>query len=99
MTAPPPLLTIEEAARALHATVTVSAIRAMIRDGRLAARRIGRRYYVPATEIERLTRCPAPESRPASTSAPTPATGSSATDPAPSGRALALASAMRLKAR
>lgn len=39
----PDLLTVEEAASRLHASVTVSAIRSAIRDGRLTAtkRRIG----------------------------------------------------------
>lgn len=52
------LLTVEEAAAALHATVTVAAIRAAIREGRLAATRIGKRYYVEAALCIKRTKPP-----------------------------------------
>ena len=54
----PRLLTLEQAALFLHETITVSALRAAIRDGRLRKRRIGRRYYLTPSEIKDFLRCP-----------------------------------------
>lgn len=82
------LLTVEEAAAALHATVTVAAIRAAIREGRLAATRIGKRYYVEERVLRRFA-CHAPESRPASGAAPAMAPGSSLTGASSIGQAIA----------
>lgn len=95
--APLRLLTLEEAAPALHETVTVSTLRAAIRDGRLPRRKIGRRYYLTPAELEEFCTCLAPASPPASTTAPTNASGSSAMAPARSGQAMAMASVARLK--
>jgi excisionase family DNA binding protein len=91
------LLTVEEAAAELHATVTVRAIRDAIRSGALAATRIGRRYYVTPEALRRFARCPAPASRPGSTSAPIAANGSSATMARPYGQVLAEAAAEALR--
>lgn len=60
------LMTVEEAATALHSKVKVSAIRQAIRDGRLDATRIGKRYFVTPEALRRFARCPVPASRPAS---------------------------------
>lgn len=51
------LLTVEEAAAALHAMVTIAAVRAAIRDKRLRATKIGRRYFVAIPDLERFARC------------------------------------------
>jgi excisionase family DNA binding protein len=83
------LLTVEEAAAALHATVTVSAIRAAIREGRLAATRIGKRYYVEERVLRRFAACPDRASRPASGAAPAMAPGSSSTGASSIGQAIA----------
>jgi excisionase family DNA binding protein len=93
------LLTVEEAAKALHATVKVSAIRAAIREGRLASVRIGRRYYVTPEALRRFAKCRVVESRPACGVDPTPETGSSSTEAASTGRALAEQAARMLRAR
>ena len=92
------LLTLEEAAAALHATISVSTLRAALRDGRLPRRKIGRRYFVTPAEIEEFLACPAPESLPGSTTARTSGSGSSAMAPGWSGQAAALASVKRLRA-
>jgi hypothetical protein len=60
------LMTLEEAAPAVHETITVSTLRAAIRDGRLPRRKIGRRYYVTPAELEELCTCLASASPPAS---------------------------------
>jgi hypothetical protein len=93
------LLTLEEAAAALHETITVSALRAAIRDGRLPKRKLGRRYYLTPSEIEDFPRCLAHANPPVSTSEPTKSSGSSMTAPARSGRDMASASVARLKER
>jgi excisionase family DNA binding protein len=90
------LLTVEEAAAALHATVTVACIRAAIRNGRLPAARIGRRYYVTRDALRRFARCPSPANPQDSTSVPTAANGSSATATRPYGQALAETAAAAL---
>lgn len=95
----PRLMTLEDAAAALHETVTVSSLRAAIREGRLPRRKLGRRYYVTSPEIEDFLRCLAHASLPASTSAPMNSNGSSGTESASSGRDMALASVERLKMR
>jgi len=84
----PRLLTIEEAAAALHATVTVSAVRSAIREGRLTAKRIGKRYYIAECDLRRFAQCPAPASPPASGNETT-APGSSSTTAASIGQAIA----------
>ncbi len=70
------LMTVEEAAAALHATVPVPAIRAAIRAGQLRARRIGKRYYITAAALREFVECPAPESPLGSISAQTRMNGS-----------------------
>lgn len=86
----PALLTVEEAAAALHSTVTVAAIRAAIRAGRLTATKIGRRYYLDEKALRRFAgACHAPASRPASGSAQTMAHGSSSTAASTIGQAIA----------
>ncbi|MFO1209720.1 MAG: helix-turn-helix domain-containing protein [Amaricoccus sp.] len=60
------LLTVEEAAAAIHATVKVTAIYRAIREGRLTASRIGKRFYVSESDLRRFTKCRAPASPPAS---------------------------------
>lgn len=60
------LLTVEEAAAALSSATSVSFIRRMCREGKLVARRFGKRYLIHPAELERFARCPDPESRPAS---------------------------------
>lgn len=59
------LLTVEQSAAYLHGTVSVKAVRAMIRSGELPARKIGRRWYVNVLDLEKSV-CPEPVSRPAS---------------------------------
>lgn len=91
------LLTVEQAAETLHETVTVASVRRAIRSGALPARKIGKRWYVTPEALERFASCPDRASPPASTSAPTPASGSFATGRSPSAQALAMASVHRLK--
>lgn len=92
------LLTVEQAAAELHETVTVATIRGAIRSGRLAATKIGRRYYVTDRDLEAFI-CRAAESLPVSTSEKMNGSGSSVTEPARCGRDMALASVERLKRR
>ena len=82
------LMTVEEAAAALHATVTVAAIRAAIREKRLAAVRLGRRYYISEKDLRRFASCPAPASPRVSGGAKT-AHGSSSTVGGSTGQATA----------
>ena len=72
------LLTVEEAAASLNAAVKVAAIRQAIREGRLDAVKIGKRYFVTPDDLGRFAKCPARASRPASGSGKT-ASGSSST--------------------
>ncbi|PJN96468.1 hypothetical protein CNY89_02390 [Amaricoccus sp. HAR-UPW-R2A-40] len=90
------LLTVEEAAAALHETVKVAAIRAAIREGRLTATKIGRRYYVDERVLRRFAACPDRASRPASGSAPTTEPGSSSTGASSIGQAIAEKAAAEL---
>ena len=83
-----PLMTVEEAAAAIHASISPSYIRAAIRDGRLPAVRHGKRYFVRPDDLRRFARCPDRGSRPASGSAETDR-GSSSTAAATTGQALA----------
>lgn len=55
----PALLSTKEAAAHLFGEATRKTeqiVRRMIADRELAARRIGRKFYIPAAEIERLGR-------------------------------------------
>jgi excisionase family DNA binding protein len=49
---PPRMLTLADAADAL--AVSVCTIRRMVRDGRMAGRKIGKQWRIPATAIESL---------------------------------------------
>ena len=87
-----PLMTVEEAAAAIHASISPSYIRAAIRDGRLPAVRHGKRYFVLLDDLRRFARCPERGSRPASGGTLGTAPRSSSTPPSlgvRSGRALA----------
>lgn len=95
----PRLLTIEEAANAMHETITVSTLRAAIRGGRLPARKIGRRFYLTEGEIEGFIQCQGAESPPGSTTEPMRGNGSSETVAFNDGQGAALASVERLKRR
>lgn len=95
----PRLYTVEEAAEALHQSVRVRAIRDAIRDGRLTAQRIGRRYFVTETALRRFAQCPGKPPQRASTTEPTKLNGSSGKAPGKNGQDLALASVERLKKR
>lgn len=90
------LMTLEEAAESLHATVTVSALRAAVREGRLPRRKLGRRYYLYPGDLEILL-CQ-DESQPDSTSDATKASGSSETERDRSGLDMVTASLNKLKA-
>lgn len=94
----PRLLTVQEAAAALHRTVTVAAIRKAIHAGLLPASRIGKRYYVMEQELEAFA-CRALANPPASTSEKTNSNGSSVTETTRFGRDMAVASIERLKMR
>ncbi|MEM1345569.1 MAG: helix-turn-helix domain-containing protein [Pseudomonadota bacterium] len=85
----PSLLTVEQVADRLHETVSVKAVRALIRSGALPYRKIGRRYYIEESALRRFMRCQGNASRRGSTTAPTPATGLSETAPKPYGQGLA----------
>lgn len=97
---PTRLYTLTEAAAHLHETVSVSTLRKLVREGRLTATRIGKRYYVTDADLESMQeRCRASASPRASTGAPQPEFGSSATETWSGGRDAALASLRRLSAR
>ena len=85
----PRLLTLDEAAAALHATVTPGALRAAIAAGQLAGRRIGRRFYVSEIALQEFVRCPAPANPPASFGIQETANGSFTMARSGSGRAAA----------
>ena len=93
----PELLTLEDAAARLPATITVKTLRGLIAAGRLPRRKIGRFLYLTPADLWSLARCPESDSPPASTNVPTPASGSSETAPSPGGQATALASAQALR--
>ena len=95
----PILLTLEEAARVMHETITVSTLRAAIRAGRLPPRKIGRRYYLTEADIQGFIQCQGVESPPASITEPMRANGSSETAQSSGGQGIALASVERLKRR
>ncbi|MGR3380884.1 hypothetical protein [Roseovarius indicus] len=57
---------------------------------RLIAKRVGKFYRIHPARLDEYLRCPGPENQPASTSAPTPGSGSSAT-PAKTAELAALA--------
>jgi hypothetical protein len=82
---------------AMHETITVKTLRAAIRDGRLPRRKIGRRLYLTAAEIEGFCQCHGHASPPASTTGPTRSNGSFATAPCSGGQAMALRSVEKLK--
>ena len=73
------LLTVEEIAAEVHATMKVSTVRQAIRDKTLVATKRGRRYYATRKAVERWMECQDPKSQRASTSDRTPANGSSVT--------------------
>jgi len=81
------LLTVKEAAEALHQRVPVSAIYRAINDGRLHATKIGRFYYISYDTLERFIECPDQKNQPDSGSAATMGRGSSSTKDAKSGLA------------
>lgn len=91
------LLTFDEAAARLHSAVTVSALRRARLEGKLWAKKIGKRYFTTWPAVLEYLECPDPESPPASISAPMNANGSSAMAAPSGGLAMALASAERLK--
>lgn len=91
------LLTVKEAAGALHQTVPVSAIYRAIKDGRLHATKIGRCYYISPEALERFIGCPDQKNQPDSGSAATMGRGSSSTKEGRSGQAMAEASARKLR--
>lgn len=93
MIALPKLMTVDEAAEALHASVSPKAIYAAIAAGELAARRIGRRYYITP---EALAAFAEPAARPASPSAPALAHRPAAPLAPFQGRAMAEAAAAQL---
>lgn len=91
------LLTVEEVAAALHNTVTISAVRDLIKGGQLPVKRIGKRQYVSRHVLEEFIRCPDRESPPAFTGESEKSSGSSETEASSGGQAAALASARKLK--
>lgn len=93
----PQLLTIQEAAEELHSSVTPAALLRARREGRLWAKKIGKRYYTTRTAVMEFLECPDPESPRASTSDETNSNGSFETDPLNTGQDMALASVSRLK--
>lgn len=48
------LLTVEEFADALHATVSSRTVRTLIHQGKIKAVRLGKRYYLSKGELERV---------------------------------------------
>ena len=93
------LLTLEDAAATLPATITVSTLRGLIRKGDLPYRKIGRRLYLTLEDLRRLTECPANDFRPGSINDPTRANLSSEMVISHGGRAAALQCAERLRRR
>lgn len=93
----PQLLTIQEAAEELHSSVTPAALLRARREGRLWAKKIGKRYYTTRSAVMEFLECPDLESPRASTSDATSSNGSFETDPLNIGQDMALASVSRLK--
>lgn len=91
------LMTIAEAARSLHNAVTPSALHSARRNGQLWAKKIGKCYFTTEAAIMEFLECPDTASPPGSTSAAMSNSGSFETEAPKNGRALALASAERLK--
>lgn len=81
------LMTVEEAAAAIHATVKPSSVRRAIREGRLDAKMIFGRYYITPEALQRFVKCPEKRSRHASGSAET-ARGSSSNEAVTTGQAM-----------
>jgi excisionase family DNA binding protein len=82
------LYTVDEAAKELHEAISPRAIYAAIADGRLAAQRIGRRYFIAHGELGRFARCPDRRS-PRDFGSATTAHGSSSTAAVSTGQAIA----------
>ena len=95
----PRLYTLEEAAAALHAKVTVSSLRRAIHAGRLAATKIGSRFYVSTKAMKEFIECPVPVAQPVSINARTMAPGSSSTAANNNARAMVEASMRKLRER
>lgn len=93
------LLTLQEAAEAMHSTVKISTLYRARAEGKLWAKKIGSRYFTTTQAIKEFLQCPDPESPPASTTAKTNSIGSSAMAARNTGQDMALASAKRLKQR
>lgn len=91
------LLTFEEAAERLHSAVTVSALRRARVEGKLWAKKIGKRYFTTWSAVLEFLECPDTDSLPASTTAATSGNGSSGMAASRSGQGMALASVARLK--
>lgn len=73
------LMTVEEAALALHSTITTAAIRSAISGGALRGRKIGKRFYTTAQALKEFVACQDHVNRPVSSGTrPTPS-GSSTT--------------------
>ncbi len=92
----PEMMTVEEAAAAIHEKVKQSTVRRAIREGRLDAKKLFGRYCVTPEALERFVKCPEKRSRPDSGSAET-TRGSSSSEAVSTGQAMAMKSASRLK--
>lgn len=91
------LMTIEEAASELHNGIPATALHKARRNGKLWAKRIGKRFYTNEQALKEFLACPDTESPLASTSETTNSNGSFVTEAPRSGQDLALASLRRLK--
>lgn len=106
----PPLLTLEEAAARLSAEIGATTLRAAVRAGRLAAIRIGGRYFVTRDDLDAWVETCRVRANPLDCGSPPPAatrpaacsnprTGASGTDPGKSALARALTTCDQLARR
>ncbi|MEM0988561.1 MAG: helix-turn-helix domain-containing protein [Pseudomonadota bacterium] len=89
------MMTVKEAAAALHVSVSKKSIYAAIRENRLEALMIGGRYLISPEALERFA-CHGKRNRRASTKGQMTAAGSSATAPSPKTQSVSQRSALRL---
>ena len=93
------LLTVEEAAKRIHGSITANFVRASIHRGEIAAIKLGRRYFIPINEVERFLKCRVNANQPGYINEKTMALGSSSITANTSGQDMVKAFVTKQKKR